>query len=384
MNRRTFLASTAGLSLALAAGCQRAVADVTVAMLEGSVPVPLIKTFQRQQMKTGQVGITAMASLLKLFTLLQTWQTQTQAASSEPSPSARSAPPPANWVTLGDYWLAPAIQQGLIQPIDVAPLPNWADLPPVWSPLVQRNPQGNLAPAASVWGIPYRWSSLGILYDSARLKAKDTPLATWQDLLHPDLTRRVILPDHPRLVIGLGLQAMGASANVENPSGVNGLEDFLQALHGQVRTYSSDRYLEPLMIGDVTAVVGWAKDMLPALQQRRTLRLVSPPAGTLASADLWVQPQATPLPSALANAWLNFCLGGDFATQMAIYSQGLSPRLWGIAAGDVPEVLQSQQGVLAATSEPASSEFLHPLSDAAQTSYGELWQRLRQPGTATG
>jgi putative spermidine/putrescine transport system substrate-binding protein len=375
MNRRTFLASTVGLGLAaLAAGCQTAVSgDLTLALLAGSVPVQLIQAFQRQQAEIGRVAVLTKDSLLQLYALLQTWQAQSN-PETEDTPAAATRPM-ADWVTQADYWLASAIQQELIQPIDPASLERWAQLPTVWPQLVRRDRQGGVDPNGSVWGIPYRWTGLAILYDSQQLKG--SPIQSWNDLLQPALAQRLLLPDHPRLVLGLGLKALNASANQEDPAAVAGLADFLTQLHGQVRWYSSEHTLKTLVVGDAVAMVGWLDTMLPVLNQYRNLRVAIPNDGTLASADLWVQPSGAPPATPLATDWLNFCLEEDFATQMAIYTQGLSPWLWGAGADQVPDLLQPQAALFTQAEVLERSEFLYPLSPTAQANYDALWQRMR-------
>jgi putative spermidine/putrescine transport system substrate-binding protein len=374
MNRRTFLASTVGVSLAaLAAGCQPAVSgDLILALLAGSVPVQLIQAFQRQQAEVGKVGVVAKDSLLALYTLLQSWHKQ--AAETEAAGSSTPQRTVANWVTQADYWLTSAIQQGLIQPIDTQSVERWLQLPAVWPQLVTRNDQGLIDETGHVWGIPYRWTVLAILYDARRFKGS---LQTWNDLLQPALTRQVLLPDHPRLVLGLALKALGASANHEDPASVAGLEDFLTKFQAQVRWYNSQHTLKSLIIGDATAIVGWLDAILPVAAQYRNLRLAIPPEGTLASADLWVTPSRAEASTQLATDWLNFCLTDEFKTQMAIYTQGLSPWLWGASADQLPDGLQAQEALFKSSTLLPQSEFVLPLRSSTQAKYDALWQQLR-------
>lgn len=381
MNRRTFLASTAALSAAtLATGCQRGGAeDLRVAILANSVPTQLIRAFQQQ----GEpLGATAQPSLLDLFKLLQTWQAQ--AAEQEPAqaqllrwPWGQSGPRQAHWVTLGDSWLGAAIQQRLIQPVDVAAIAAWNDLADPWPQLVQRNRQGRSHGNGDFWGVPYRFSGLSILYDPRRLPPGEPPIRRWADLLRPDLRRRVILPDHPRLVLGLALKALGASANEDNPGAVDGLPEFLADLHQQVRAYDSQRFLETLIVGDATAVVGWTHDILAILPQYRSFAAITPAEGTVLSADLWVQPAAIAASPPGAAAWADFCLGETFATQLAIYGQGTSPRLWGRDPADWPEALGRYPTLRLTPEVQDNSDFLQPLGAAAKARYQDLWTTMR-------
>ncbi|MGB6014784.1 MAG: substrate-binding domain-containing protein, partial [Nodosilinea sp.] len=361
MNRRSFLAGAGGLTLtAMLAGCQRVSGpSLRLAMLANSVPAQLLSAFQQLPELGSNIAVNPENSLVDLYGLLLQWHRQTEVDA-----------PRADWVSLADYWLAPAIRQQLVQPLEVSALTHWDDLAAVWPELVRRNTEGMLSPDGSVWAVPYRWSHLVLLYDRDRLPRSSAPLTTWADLLRPELRRRVVVPNHPRLVLGLAQKAMGASANTEDPAAVAGLETFLADLHNQVRLYDSDHYLEMLSIGDATAVVAWSDDALPLLKQYRHLAVAVPSEGTLLSAQLWVQPQAI-APAAEQAAfsplnWLDFCLDTDFALQLAIFGQGTSPRLWGAERSQLPEPLQTPPTLALAPDVAEQSEFLLPLSAAAE------------------
>lgn len=373
MNRRSFLAGAGGLTLTtLLAGCQRVSGtSLRLAMLPNSVPAQLLNAFQRLPERGRNIAVTPQDSLVSLYGLLQQWHSQTE-----------DAAPRADWVSLADYWLAPAIRQELVQPLEVSALTHWHELAPVWPELVRRNSKGMLSPDGSVWAMPYRWSHLVLLYDRDRLLHDSAPPTTWADLLRPELKRRVVVPNHPRLVIGLAQKALGASANTDDPMTVEGLERFLADLQNQVRLYDSDHYLEMLLIGDATAVVAWSDNALPLLKQYRQLAVAVPPEGTLLSAQLWVRPKAI-APAAADSAsptalnWLDFCLDADFATQLAIFGQGVSPRLWRVERSQLPEPLQTPPALALAPDVADQSEFLLPLSAAAEDRYSQLWQSLR-------
>lgn len=369
MNRRTFLAGTGGLALAaLATGCQRATSgDLRLAMVANSVPAQLLRAFQQWPDQGSGVAVNPQESLLELYDLLQRWHSP---------PEGAGLPPVADWVSLSDYWLAPAIRQGLVQPVNVAELSQWGNLAAVWPDLLRRTAEGMLSAEGSIWAVPYRWSHLVLLYDSTRL-SDSAGLTAWADLLRPELARRVILPAHPRLVLGLAQKAMGASANGEDPATVAGLEAFLTDLHRQVRAYDSSRYLESLIIGDATAVVGWSDDVLPLLRQYRHLAATVPAEGTLLSAQLWVQPEPAPPLSTQGQNWLDFCLEEDFATQLAIFGQGVSPRLWGVDRGQLPEPLQQPAEIVLSPGTADQSEFLLPLNAEAAARYASLWETMR-------
>ncbi|MFM7324634.1 MAG: extracellular solute-binding protein, partial [Nodosilinea sp.] len=268
-------------------------------------------------------------------------------------------------------------QQSLIRPIDPRSLGEWSTLAPVWSPLVGQGAQAAAGAEEAIWGVPYRWTVLGILYDTDRLKL-DMRIQGWGDLLQPQIQQRLMVPDQDRLVVGLGLKALGSSANTPDLGTVQGLEDWLAKLHRQVRWYSSQHTLKALITGDAWVVVGWLDALLPVLAQYPNLRLVIPQEGTLASADLWLRPQGAAPPGPLDWDWLNFCLSQNFATTLGIYNQALAPWIWGLSADHLPTAWGRYGDRLEASTVLTQSEFLQPLSPSVQAAYAALWQQLRQ------
>ncbi|MBU6230959.1 MAG: extracellular solute-binding protein [Cyanobacteria bacterium REEB459] len=364
MRRRVLLTSSAGLLLpSLIPGCQRQPTDLTLALVKGSLPTQAIETFRHQQARGTRVGVNSQNSLEDIHRLLTGWQAK--------GATLAKAGTISSWAAQTDSWLAPNQLQHLIQPIDTSGLNHWSQLHSLWRQLVQPGPP---TPAGQVWGVPYRWTGLALVYDRKQLPA-DLGWQTWNDLLHPALHRQIMLPDQPRLLLGLALKALGASANQKDLTRVNGLEDFLTQLRQQVRWYDSQYTLKALIKGDARAVVTWLDGIVPVLSQYPHLRVRVPAQGTLISADLWVRPKQSQPASALQMAWLDFCLSPAFAEALAIYSRGLSPHLWGTSPDQLPNPLKTQAELFSAL---GNSEFLYPLEDAVEKNYQTFWQRLEQ------
>lgn len=368
MDRRHFITrcGMGGLGLALAS-CQARGPGLNLAVWEGGLPVQLITAFERQGRTRGSIRLIQQPTPAKLYGQLETWA----------SHQGQGRGAIADWVSLPDAWLGPAWQQSLIQPIDSQSLPEWPTLAPVWSPLVGQGAQAAAGAGEAIWGVPYRWTALGILYDTDQLKP-DVRIQGWGDLLQPQLRQRLMVPDQDRLVLGLGLKALGSSANTPDLGTVQGLEDWLAKLHRQVRWYSSQHTLKALITGDAWAAVGWLDALLPVLAQYPNLRLVIPQEGTLASADLWLRPQGAAPPGPLDWDWLNFCLSQDFATTLGIYNQALAPWIWGLSADHLPTAWGRYGDRLEASTVLTQSELLQPLSPSVQAAYAALWQQLRQ------
>jgi putative spermidine/putrescine transport system substrate-binding protein len=363
---------------------------LAVRLLSGSVPPQILAEFQKTlQSSWGTVHLqfAPEAQLQTLFTLLQTWQRQGKPEGQSDwqwpgwvpwvGDHGKSIP---DLVMLGNYWLPQAIQQGLIQPLDPAPWKAWGSLvaDAKWQTLVTRNDRGEPDPKGKVWAAPYRWGSTMIAYRRDIFQAKGLPLPTdWSDLWRSDLKRQISLLDQPREVIGLTLKKLGHSYNTANLKAIAPLEAELQTLHQQVKLYSSSAYLQPLLLGDTWAAVGWSTDILPLIQRNSRIAAIVPRSGTALWADLWVCPRSASPDLPLVNEWINFCWQPQIAERLSLLSQAASPLLLGIAPGQRDPALREDSLLLPSPSTVRSSEFLQPLSAATVGQYQDFWARLR-------
>ncbi|MBD2260129.1 extracellular solute-binding protein [Pseudanabaena sp. FACHB-2040] len=390
MKRRKVLAGAAVLPIGMAlAGCGGRFNSTgnQIQLLDRSIPLRLVRDFQRQKPPDTQVSFETRETFLELFQQLRAWQAepaQNRTALNLPLPGNRaSSTQQAELLSLGDYWLRPAIEEGLIQPLPVEALAAWADLAPDWQALVRRDRNGFPSAQGEVWALPYRWGYLQMIYNRRHFEALGWQPQGWADLLRPELLGRLALPDHPRIVLGLALKLLGESANTADPQAVSDLAQQLAALQQQTRFYSSDHYLEPLVLEDISLAVGWSTDILPAAQEYRQFAALVPEEGTLLTADLWVRP--TPLPdttpaqalSAVGQAWLQYCLDPQTALELTLYSLGASPRFWGQAAAALPEALRNRPQLTLTPETQQRSEFLLPLPEAVQQVYDDLWLQMR-------
>nr|MCU0569168.1 extracellular solute-binding protein [Oculatellaceae cyanobacterium Prado106] len=283
LTRRSFLSASATLALGqLLLGCNpNAQQSPRVRILRGSVPAQILQAFQRQ----GKDWKFAQSSQLdELFKLLETWKTQQNSQPSSgfrlPFTQAPSAPID-DLITLGDFWLAAAIQQNLIQPLPLADLAEWQQIPPQWQALVKRDRQGFPSPEGEIWAAPYRWGTLMIAYRPDKFSELGWVPQQWSDLWRPELKGHLSLPDSPREVIGLTLKKLGQSANAPDLLAIGVLTEELNRLHQQVKFYSSTHYLQPLLLEDTWAAVGWSPEILATLDREPELTAAIPTEGTL-------------------------------------------------------------------------------------------------------
>ncbi len=390
MDRRSFLVSAAGLALAqLTSGCSRGEeAALRVRLLKNSIPVQLIREFKQALKSSSQLKFEPEEELQKLFSSLQIWKQQagekkTQQQWHLPFMSGRT-PAVADLITLGDYWLETAIRQELIQPLEIEDLKGWQQLPSRWQELVTRDRQGQAKNSGLVWGAPYRWGTTVIAYRSDKFEDLGWTPKDWSDLWRPQLRDRISVLDAPRETIGLTLKKLGSSYNTADLSQVLNLKQELQALHRQVKFYSSDHYLQPLITGDTWLAVGWSTDVLPLRTGYRQIKAVVPLSGTALWTDLWVRPTTSAAElntqgeqQSLMQQWIDFCWQPKLAREISLFSNAASPIMAGIQATDLPKDLRENSLLLPSSSVLDKSEFLKPLPDSAIRQYQTLWREVR-------
>lgn len=370
------------------AGCSDAETMSQVLFLENSIPPQLIRDFRKVISNLGKVEFKPQTQIRQIFDSLTNLNLNLKSEQKTPNffskILSKSLVHP-NLTTLGDAWLARAIQQNLLKPLAIQNLSNWQQLPQPWQQLVRRNSQGNLASDGQVYAAPYRWGSTVIAYRRDKLSSVPTD---WQDLWQPELRDRLSLLDSPREVIGLTLKKMGKSYNTENLNAIAGLKAELQALHQQAKLYSSDRYLEPLILGDTWATVAWSTDVIPLLKRYPEIQFVIPQSGASLWADLWVQPQASNLldnsvsvksqeqPNVI-ETWIDYCWHPQAAKQISLFTNGISPILSALESEEIPQDLQQNVFLNLAQSSSAEAEFLLPLTPETEQQYLNLWREIR-------
>ncbi|MBD2093118.1 extracellular solute-binding protein [Microcoleus sp. FACHB-1515] len=361
INRRSLLVGMGSVSIAaLLSSCNRPNdSTLRVQLLKDSLPPQLLGQFQQQA--NTKIAVNSQAQLANLYKLLQTAQ-QPQGG------LLRRSPPAADLVSLGDSWLNAAIAQNLIQPLELQDSAAWQNLPQRWRDLAQRNGQ--------IWAAPYRWGTLMIVYRRDAFDRLDWKIQDWADLWRSPLQGKLGLIDSPRVAVGVTLKKLGRSFNLDNLSSVPTLEAELRSLHQQLRFYSSEAYLQPLLLGQIWAAIGWSFEILPVLERNYKLGAVIPPSGTLLNADLWVRPKSDRPANPLLNQLIEFCWQPEVATAISLLSDAASPVLEADRA-NLPDALREDGLKLPAKELLDRSEFLQPLPKTTVDQYRRLWETVR-------
>ncbi|MBD2439529.1 extracellular solute-binding protein [Nostoc sp. FACHB-110] len=384
MDRRSFLLSLGGLAFSqLLVGCgDNNQTKLSIQLLKGSIPGQIVDIFHQRLQQKAQLKFAPVDQIQNLYKQLQNWQEKPKSNNQQPwtrwipfmSAQTTSV---VDLVSLGDYWLKAAIEQKLIQPLEEAEIKqfkSWSGLDDRWRQLVTRNDQGYLDSQGKVWAAPYRWGSTVIVYDRHKFQQLGWQPQDWGDLWRDGLRSRISIIDNPREVIGIVLKKLGKSYNTENLDTVANLETELKSLNQQVKIYTNNNYLEPLIIGDTWLAVGWSSDVLPILASYPQLSVVIPPSGTAMWADLWVRPTSAKN-NDLSSKWIDFCWQPEIAKQIIIKTKTNSPMFANLAPNDIQDPIRS----FLETNRQVfnKSEFLLALPTSTTKQYESLFTKIK-------
>lgn len=380
-NRRSFLLATGtGILGQFLSGCNAQNTDLRVLVLEKSIPPQLIGAFRRSLVQNRELSFKPQPQLKDCFSLLQRWQNKEPSGENWENwlPWFNKKPSPlADLVTLGDAWLATAISEKLLTPLEIDKLSGWQALPPRWQNLVRRNEQGFKDENGAIWGAPYRWGTTLIAYNEDKFKTLGWTPQDWGDLWHPELRDRISIIDQYREVIGLTLKKLGYSYNTSDLSQIPSLKSALVALNQQIKFYSSEYYLQPLVLGDTWLAVGWSNDILSLISSNPSIKAVIPPSGTAFWTDIWVKPASVTSISDLAQEWINFCWQSKPASEISIFTDAASPIILQEKPEQLPSDIRKNPLLLVNREILEKSEFIEPLEPAIVKQYLDLWKAVR-------
>ncbi len=396
MQRRSFLITLGSLALGSGLnGCQgRDLATLRVVALKSSLPPQLIGEFSKSISPTPKVEVVPEGQFTDIFTQLQTWYKTGEAEAKGLKvplvPPAKGAEYIPSLVGMGDAWLPTAIAEKLIQPIDPKNIPTWSRLDPRWRELVQRDESGKHNSTGQVWAVPYSWGTTVIIYRKDKLAAENIPIPQdWADLWQPKLNQRISLLDRSREVIGLTLKKLGYSYNQAEIGQISSLKSELEKLDRQVKFYSADNYLQPLIMGDTWVAVGWSGDAIELTQNNPNIGAIVPRSGTALSANLWVQPTVKNNAgrselTKLTYQWLDYCLQLRSSNEISLLTTGTAPLLTSINATEILPDVRNNRLVLPPKSILDKSDFIYPLSSTSQSQFDRLWREIRREIKGSG
>jgi spermidine/putrescine transport system substrate-binding protein len=207
--------------------------------------------------------------------------------------------------------------RGWLAPITEAEVPNLKLIDPKWRTAFD---------AADGYAVPYFWGMLGIGY---REDLVSEPITSWKQLFDPPeaLRGKIVMNFNNRDLIGMGLKALGYSANSTDPAELAAAEALLLKQQPSVREYSYVSLNEEssMVSGEVVAAMLYSGDalMLQEVDERIAFRM--PEEGSNLWIDYWTVPSSSKN-KRLAMAFLQFINEPENAAQLAEFVYYATPN----------------------------------------------------------
>ncbi len=217
-------------------------------------------------------------------------------------------------------YAARQIKIGIYQPLNKRLLPELKQLNPKISSLMEA-----IDPNMT-YTIPYYWGTIGIAFDKDEIQKRlpNADLESYNVLLDPENLKKlkscgVSFLEEATDVMPIVLNYLGRPANSESKADLKLATEHLLKLRPLIRKFTSSRFMNDLMLGEVCIAQAWSGEAHQAEQSAkelgRNILYIVPKEGT----SIWIDCMAVPLgsPNPLnAHKFINFLLRPDISAKI--------------------------------------------------------------------
>ncbi|GLY30210.1 spermidine/putrescine ABC transporter substrate-binding protein [Kineosporia sp. NBRC 101731] len=276
-------------------------------------------------------------------------------------------------IVFTDYMAARVIEQGYVQKLDLANIPN------------SKNILDNLKTVDFDSGRQHSltWQSgyAGLAWNKEKLPQG---IKSVDDLWRPSLKGRVEVLSEMRDTLGLIMLGQGVdiSGDFSSDDFGNALDVLEKQLNeGQIRQVKGNSYKEDLISGDAVAVIGWSGDITQLnAENGDKWGFVIPEAGGTLWSDNMLVPIGSPH-KANAEALMNYYYEPEVAAEVAAYVNYICPVKGAqdiMAASKDKELaaLASNANIFPTAADLAKVKVFRTLKGAEQTDFTSEFQRV--------
>lgn len=177
-----------------------------------------------------------------------------------------------------DYMLQKFIQEGEFQEVDPKSLENSGNIGDKYWELATSFDPGNK------YVVPYFWGTLGILYDTSRVKE---PVDSWEVLFNGDYAGEIIMQNSMRDTYMATLKYLGYSLNTNNENEIREAHNLLIKQKPDVQAYLVDEARDEVVAGNAIMAVVYSGEAYLGNQYNENLAYVIPKEGSNVWLDSW-------------------------------------------------------------------------------------------------
>lgn len=260
------------------------------------------------------------------------------------------------------YFAARMFEQGLLQKLDRAKLPN---LKNVDAAVLAKVPDPEMA-----YSVPYMMGCSGLAYLKSQVPSFEP---SWTMLARADLQSRTTLLNDIRETLGAALKTLGYSNNSADPEELKKAARLVLEWKKVAAKFDNEQYKNGIASGEFKLVHGYVCDLLQVAGENEDIAVVLPREGTQLAVDLMVIPAKSRNPE-LAHAFINFIHEPENAAANTEWVMSMCPNS---ASYDIidPEV-RANKAIFPDADVMAKSELLRDVGAAIET-YNRLWDAIK-------
>lgn len=204
-----------------------------------------------------------------------------------------------------DYFIQPMAKQGLIEPLDLANIPNLNKLAPEF--VNKEHDPGNK------YSVPYMGNTVSLAYNPDNIK---TSIESFEDLWKPELKSQIVMVDDQRFILGMVLKTLGYSGNDTDPAHLEQAKQKMLKLMPNIKAFDSDSPKTMLINGEANVALVWGPEIALAQREKPQIKTVLPKEGLMITFDNFVIP-AGAKHKKTAEAFVNFLLEPEVSAEIA-------------------------------------------------------------------
>jgi len=216
-----------------------------------------------------------------------------------------------------DYMIERLINEGMLNELNYANIPNLANIDPSVLNL-SFDPEQK-------YSVPFTWGTVGIVYNTDHIKLAEEEV-DWDILFDPQYEKQILMSDSYRDTIGVALQHLGYSQNSRDPQELEAAKQLLIEQKPLVLAYVVDEVRDLMPAEEAWVAMVWSGEGMYLDLEYDNLKFVTPRSGC----NLFVDAACVPTTAEnqdYAEQFINFLCRPDVAAKNAEYIGYSTPVL---------------------------------------------------------
>lgn len=264
-----------------------------------------------------------------------------------------------------DYMLEKLIREGELQEISKDGMENIGNIgEKYWELAKAVDPENSYA-------VPYFWGTMGILYDTTRVKA---PIDSWEVLFDGEYAGEIVMQNSMRDTYMLALKYLGYSLNSNDEGEMREAQELLLKQKPDVQAYLVDEARDEVVAGNAVMAVVYSGEAYLGNQYNENLAYVIPKEGSNVWLDAWCITKSCENPEG-ARQFLDFLCREDIAMKNFEYIYYSTPNEAVIDA--LSEEDRQNEALVPSDHATDNCEVAVQLSPEMNDLMNELWKEFK-------